>query len=648
MKLKSISARNFKGLTFEENLAPITVLIGSNFAGKTARTDAIRLLLLGFLPELGKEARSTFGLSSGSEMEVSGEFDNGLKIRRRFYLKGDTVKKDEEIPAEIAECGQLAVMLNAETYFALGPTARVNYVFENCLLGDEFTIPAVSRKIAEVLQAGGLVEHKAESMLARICRAMDLRGTVQAFVELTLVNTADLIKDAKSHADRMEKTIQGLIGLRMADEKTGPDLPGLEVKISKLRADVEELNLKKNALAVRYELMVNGRERRRSIESTLSKLGPVKEKLDGMIAEREKIRTALGAAPDSADAIDKLKEINMTATNVYDRAAVDWKAINRELDAARISLSGLGDKTSCPYCGAVGDGWKALKTAELNGAIATFEKSLEDISYKAKTAKASIDSSNRDLEAARVIRRATEELEHKERAFDREIPMIEAALGREADLREELAKLPPEDPQLDTDVDMIQTELNVKNEEILDADGKRKAVMGRAGELQRLGQAETDRDAAKADVTIGGDVLKKLREIQGSMVEGAFKPLLELANSFFGDVFKSPLAYNDGEIGTWRDGVWVTHRTMSGTEKALTYAAIQAALAAKSPVKIMLIDELGRLDNANLDLMMDGVALAVSSGKIDGFIGIDTGRIELYRNRNKWTKESAFLVREIQ
>lgn len=647
MKLKSIAARNFKGLTFDEPLAPVTVLIGSNFAGKTARTDAIRLLLLGYLPELGKAARETFGLSSGSDMEVSGEFDNGLRIRRRFYLKGDTVKTEEEIPEEIEKCGQLAVMLNAEEYFALSDRARVDYVFANVAMSSEFTNITIVKRLEDELEVLDGVNTPLEKLLETLTSDVPFEGP-QQWIEAAIVAVAEAMKNAKVHGDRMEKTIQGLVGLRMADDKTGVDLPALEVKISKLRADVEELNLKKNALAVRYELMINGRERRRSITVTLGQMETVKAKIAAEKAKRDGILEELAKATDSAEQIEKLIEIKGTSLRIYQNAETSIKAAKDAIATAKGYLTNIEHQKTCPYCAAAGEGWKALKTAEWDNTIAMMERAIPDFIRDEKTARESYNNADRDLESLRAGRRRTEALEHDERALERTIGLLEAQLARETDLREELGKLPAEDSQLETDVDMIQTELNVKNEEIRDADGKRKAVMGRAQELQRLAQAETDRDTAKADAAIAAEVLKELRKIQGEMVESAFKPLLDLANTFFGDVFKSPLAYHDGEIGTWREGVWVTHRTMSGTEKALTYAAIQAALAAKAPVKIMMIDELARLDAANLDLMLDGVAIAVDKGTIDGFVGIDTGRLDLYRGRNQWTSDSAFLVREIQ
>jgi hypothetical protein len=84
---------------------------------------------------------------------------------------------------------------------------------------------------------------------------------------------------------------------------------------------------------------------------------------------------------------------------------------------------------------------------------------------------------------------------------------------------------------------------------------------------------------------------------------------------------------------------------MSGTEKLIAYAAIQAALAAKAPVRLMLMDELGRLGDANLRLLLASVQRGIEAGVIDGFIGIDVNRRAPYDDHA--TGDSAFQVVEI-
>ena len=170
-----------------------------------------------------------------------------------------------------------------------------------------------------------------------------------------------------------------------------------------------------------------------------------------------------------------------------------------------------------------------------------------------------------------------------------------------------------------------------------------RATAARQADLQRLAQAEQARDSAKADQTFAGKLADTLRTIQSESVERAFRPMLEIANRFASGVIKTPLAYHDGDIGTWRDGVWVTHKTMSGVEKLVTYAAIQAALASTAPVRLMILDEMLRAQGEPLDHLMDAAAKAVENGMVDSFIGIVPGHAK------DWQKLTAhgFQVTEI-
>ena len=98
MKISNISVRNLEGLTASLDLLSVNFLVGANWSGKTTWLNAVRLALLGYLPERGKTNKATFGLSSGRDMEVTATFADGSRIRRRWYTKGDSVKTEEELP----------------------------------------------------------------------------------------------------------------------------------------------------------------------------------------------------------------------------------------------------------------------------------------------------------------------------------------------------------------------------------------------------------------------------------------------------------------------------------------------------------------------------------------------------------------------
>jgi small-conductance mechanosensitive channel len=206
----------------------------------------------------------------------------------------------------------------------------------------------------------------------------------------------------------------------------------------------------------------------------------------------------------------------------------------------------------------------------------------------------------------------------------------ERALGEFDTIARQLAEI----PELTADTDEAITEslrrMEAKAAEVNSLEATRRDQVGRDYDLQRLAEAEKNRDKALKEKVITDAAVEAIKELQKRMVRDAFEPLLTHANELFEGVLNEKLAYNDGEIGFWRGGTWSTHKTFSGTEQALAYAAIQLALAARGPLRVLVLDELGRLSDDNVIKVSRALARACGTGRIDQFVGVETGRVMLY------------------
>ena len=617
MKLTTITARNFKGQTFTEDVATAMIFVGANFAGKTARTDAIRLLLLGYLPELGKTARATFDLASGTDMEVSGVFDNGQTIRRRFYLKGDTVKVDEEIPADIADCGQLAVMLNAEAYFALSDRARVEYVFANCAIdGDAFTPPNIASRV------DAAVGTKMKWPISIV------ESDPQKFIDDSLTQFAVDGKSAKDHATRMGQTIVGLTDLRAQDEQATPATV-LEDARARITREMTTITENRGRLLGSYTAIRAARTRRAEIERELRFADKDAQLLVDARAKLKMVQDELALPSTVLDAAVVQSALDVANANLTG-AKIRLSEVQTAKHKAERDMANIDHQQTCPYCGASGDGWKNIKLGELAQQVDA--QSLQLVSIGTARAEAENEVARLRAQLAEIAdaRGRRQSLVNTERELLNNIASMEPRAARVTALREEQAKLVADDPLLEQQVEALQGDHNIKANELRQVENQLREGAGRKHELKRLADAEAARDKAVLEQDVAKVAEKELRVIQAEMVEQAFAPLLATANRFFAQVMRSPLAYNKGEIGTWRDGIWVSHFTMSGTEKALVFAAIQTALAIKSPCRVMILDELGRLDNTNVVKVMASVLDAVTDGRLDNFVGIDAGRAPFY------------------
>lgn len=631
MKLVQISARNFKGLTFSLDLGSINFLVGSNFAGKTARTDAIRLFLLGHLPELGKTNDATFGLASGRVMHVEGKFDDGSVGFRTWKLDGNSIKKVEELPPAFKDSEELvALMLNAETYFAKSERGRVEYVAANVKLGAGWSPAEIIEKVDSVLGEPCDEATKIAALLLHAAGQTEEETSPQEFVEAAIAAVDDAGKASKAHAAKMEKTAQGLAYLR-ANDAPAVDLGALDRKRDDLLREVAALVGTREKNLASYEQARASRKRRQELTNAIAgkpRLVAAKESAESKIESANYELSRFGVR--TQEEVDKLYLEEQDARASLRDHEKDLKLARESISFNEAALMAVDVDEKCPYCGATGDGWKTLKRAEINSALAGLKVKesqlvahVEELTAQVKTRLA-------------AAREANEERINRDRAektvadLRQSLSITEGSLAVLAAKEQELANLVPENPEDVAAVETAQTAINVKNEEVAALDRARTAAMGRASELQRLAQAETDRDAAKKEQKLAEAAVAKLREVQAEMVAEAFRPVLSEANRLFGHALKTPLEYNaeKSEIGTRRAGVWVGHKTFSGVEKLLCYAAIQMALASKSPIRIMLLDEMRRAAVPVFSEVVDACKQAVREHGIDQFVGIYPGSVE--------------------
>lgn len=114
-------------------------------------------------------------------------------------------------------------------------------------------------------------------------------------------------------------------------------------------------------------------------------------------------------------------------------------------------------------------------------------------------------------------------------------------------------------------------------------------------------------------------------DIQAEAVRESIGPILAKANLIAAAVLPTPLAYHENRIGRFEGRVFVPCETFSGSEQAVTFAAVCVALAATSgcPLKIAVVDELDRLTPENKRALLKAVRGAIDSGVIAQFCGAD-------------------------
>lgn len=108
--VNKIMARNFKGLSFDQEISQYTLFVGPNGAGKSARSQAATLTIMDYLPsDQDKQPSAIFKThATGEEMitgiEISGSrFTKKWKSGEEGTITRETFLNGKKIPAKLID-----------------------------------------------------------------------------------------------------------------------------------------------------------------------------------------------------------------------------------------------------------------------------------------------------------------------------------------------------------------------------------------------------------------------------------------------------------------------------------------------------------------------------------------------------------------
>ena len=624
MKIKNITASGLKSGHFSHALGPVTLVTGDNFSGKTARLDAIRLGLIGYVPELGRQNGATFGLCAGSELDVGLTFDSGATMYRRWRMERGSIKAT--MTGELPTIPP--VLMDPAEYFAMGDKDRVRYVFRLVSSDDDdkaaLTVIAAVRGIKV---EGGTDRHEAvlRSIVDDLNESDNKRNmageSVAAWIEGQLAAMRETLRTTKQAVDRLDKTVTGLAAVKADDEAVAVRDTSQEIRTlqgwlqerSGQRGKVEETieaDSRTNARHLAAKLVLDG----------MVDPAPAIDDIEAKLVELDRRCAVVSRMPG-------IVALYIAANGRLAQARAEATALDQQAKELADELQAKLQLKACPFCGAAAEGWqdhlradydvriRATNSAWITKAGEVDEYTLE---VRAIEEEKRMDS-EADLSRQLAITEA-QSLRQKLTVLRRDEQKINEARQTVALLQpvttESLAGLRRQSDTLTRDIDGGTVKLRTLQE--------RQQRFTREQEATRLAaqaaeKNEQDRDrlaVLKATVAV-------METEQERMVESAFTCILALANDVTTGILRGTLAYHGGEIGRWQDGAWIGHRTFSGTEKALAYAGISVALAQSSPIRIVLLDEMGRLTAENKRKLAQRLIEMEAVGKIDQAVMVD-------------------------
>lgn len=660
MRITRLSASNFKGRSFDHDLAPVTLFVGRNFAGKSARVEALVLALAAYLPGVEKTGKGLFErLASGNPMKVVVNRDNSVMTERKWTEQRGTVSykgimDDINLPP---------VAIDATEYLLLSAVERVKFLFARAKLPPELSVRGVSETLRVNLKNIKLEEHTAaaEAFIDELVNSISIPPvaglllSVQDWIENLLATTKDSKLEADRNVRRMEAHCQGLTQLRSSDAAP----PDAERRLAEARKELEVADAAAATVKEAGRQMAADLEQCERLAAESVDLVSVKMRLEEN-AKAQVVAKAVkpaGPPPESAqhaanvpsttverNALDAaVKEANKVNT-IYQTFLGDVKRIEAAMEAAAA-------QHTCPACGqstvevqkqVIANHRKSLKAAKQNA----------ESCFKIYNAAAKIESEASEAlnEAEKFCKDYAVDLAERQdkyqtafAAWRAKSDAYTAAQRRLLELHEEAnvlrSKLTDKEaskaverlPKLRADLEAKRADYAValavataKRGAVADADAQYKRIVAERGEAASRAKAVEERDKAKAEASVLKEFLALLGALQSRLVDAAIGPVIARCNELCGGILRAPLEYRDGEIGFAVPTGFVTHRTMSGTERALCYCAVSVALAADAPLRLVVLDELGRLDLENKSKLFSAVCGLEKAGKIDQAVLVDT------------------------
>jgi len=629
VRLKSITATNFKGhQKFHYDLAPVTLLHGDNFRGKSAVVEAVTLALLGYVPGVATKQNELFErLASGNPMSVTAKFDelHGVKDvcwTRQYEQVGGAVKHfgTEHVFPPIAG--------DVSKFLGLSGPAQTRFLFECAELGPEFSIPELSKLVRAKLKNVKLDPHNKEAEaavdeLAEFVASGDAQAEPQGWLSVLAENLRLRKNSAQATVDRMAKTGQGLAQVAQARPTAPQDA---EARWEQAKRRKSEVGAECARLHAQLEAK---REEWRKLDTAAKAGQAVGEQAEKLKAEREDAESKLAKwthelpETDFRPALDYYEDIKV-AEKARSRADTDWQLVK-----ARISEAKAVEVTEvCPTCG------HKRSAADVAKSKAALKKQLKALNLDLVIANEKHLKACAEAERLEKLRDGAVEREKHTRSLEEAIAgarqliaridnTLEAATQTD-NFRQQAEKAKADGVALSSRVINAQSQLEAETELTRVAEESYKQLLADRADAKSKASAAKELRRARAEIEVAKQACAIVAELQGMLVEKGVGPLVARMNELAHPVLPAPLEFRDGELGSVNQGNFYSWRTFSGTQRAMAQAALCLVLASKAPMRLVVLDELGRLDKSRKRRLCEHLVDLCAMGRIDQAILVDT------------------------
>ncbi len=660
MHIQTLNLQGIKAIDRRIDLAPLTLIAGPNASGKTAILEAIRFVLLGYVPGVGKTNQAIFDLAGSASMGAEILMNNGQSYGRSLALNGSSVKSSDtgENPEAI-----LTSCLDPELYFGLTESQRVQYIFDHCHV--EGAEPdALVAKICNSIQWEEMTEERVKAKqeaTGRIIKSSNGDASIQELLEVMAEACRDQYKQQNTAAKESQGAVTTLTELRLSSEQTFSSVTALIAEQTKLQSELGSLQQASGVLAARCKNAEQSARMRQSLEQAIAAPVITEEAITALEQSARDCnkRAESILVPELSDDIPALQQAAYAASRMEQDANGALASARTTLDVAKSNvnctgreLEALEAQECCPHCKSTGKTWKSKLRATIQESLskAIAEQESADAAHGAAILKYT-EAAEASKLAALAFQQANAQSQEqvalrnsKQAALQQALSAVKEAeqlkhrraeqLARQTQARQQLAELAEVELPTEEELAHVSARIAEVKSQLALIEGRLDAANRAKNDIMRAEQSaqkHKEHAALRDAYQMAG---KAVVAIKGSLVSDAFKSLLEKANSVTGDLLKTPLAYNAerNELGRYRGHVFVSHKTLSGVEKALAYIGLSVALSWDAPFRIVLLDEVIRMTNSKLEVVMERLRELVENDVIHQAIAIkpsDTPDLEV-------------------
>lgn len=566
--MTTLSVLNIKGVTGQFNLTPITVIGRDNSKGKTALLSAIRLALMGYDPTLGKRHIDTFNLASGESMAVIADGKAFRWEQKRAKVQATLPEGFEPAPSTMLDLGSL---------FSATKEQRMLTILRACVMPADINTKAMVDQVRVV--APKFPFPKATETVLEDVEA--LSAACKAYISTISTGIDEIDGAAKNHADNMASLPPEPVSLE----------PQIAAMSQQLGVAKEKLKAAKNSDGSRAQL-----------EAKLKAM-VVPVEMD-LLLEIAAIEGALIGLPAG-----EIAEVNAKYDGEIKKLQEQVGNKRGQYTATKARLDAVNGKEECPTCG------HAITGADL----AEFEKKLEKLKDEGQKLAVKLKAleGERDQERAQIILATNKRSDAAKRVavLKQRIASIPELQSHRQTILDQIATIPGADQitQFQNEVDGLNAAIEALQQRERNHIAARKlqasadaAVKVRQSKEDELGQAKT----AKALIDA----------FRVKIIDRVSETVLAVANRVVEPTTGHRLEMVDGDFVLGK----AVLTTLSGSERMLVYAGLQIALSASHQPKIVLMDELGQIDQTRKAKLFAVIEQLIGDGTISQFVGADT------------------------